>query len=76
MPELVSTAYERSDEAPTQLSILTWMSLRVMRADVALNDFLSTVTLVMVPGRGSTSNWPLMPAVALPNPRGVAAVGV
>ena len=41
-----------------QLSTLMWMSRTVTRAEVPLNSFLSTVTLVMVPGRGSTSNWP------------------
>src|SRR5271157_583527 len=58
VPELVSVAYERSDDAPTQLSILMWMSLRVTRAFVPLNVFLSTGTLITSPGLGSTSIWP------------------
>ena len=48
--ELVSVAYERMNDWPAHWSVLTRTPVMVMRVVVPLKDFLSSATVVTVPG--------------------------
>ena len=58
VPELVSTAYERNEDAPTQLSTLMWMSPDGHPRRVALERLLVDRDVGDGARRGSTSIWP------------------
>src|SRR5690348_3681212 len=72
----VSVAYERMNDCPAHWSVLMRTPVMEMRVEVPLNDFLSTATVVTVPGLRYTLPWRLTPNVEPALVNGTAIEGV